>query len=395
MGCCHFQSAPNVEEERQPIRDPSKREFRQQLSDYEEAKEAHRREETERLKQRALAAGAKFNFDSLLVAKGEEGPEKKKKKLRRHPENVPSNYRKIKEVGKGAFGTVWQAEDLVGKRVVAIKTIATKSLVLDSGAKERLGREVAIMKALKHPNLVNLHALIRDDATDELWMIVDFVDGCDLLKRLEGGPLSENSARDYFQQMVIGLHYVHSQGVAHRDLKPDNILLTKGGTVKITDFGLSNFQATDAGGAVPHGLSLKTCCGTPYYVAPEVIISSQNKGYNGFTSDLWSLGVILYTMLVGDVPFQAADLRGVLQQITRGVFEFPRSCKASESAKACVRSLLVREDKRATIAQLVTDPWVLKNFDQARMQAEHLDVDPTDPDLMATFKELTESIRES
>ena len=141
-----------------------------------------------------------------------------------------------------------------------------EAVELDDGSKERLAREVSIMKSLKHRNIVHLYGLIVNDIKREMWMIVEFIDGNDLMKKLTtGGPLLEATARSYFQQLMYGLNYMHQQNIAHRDLKPDNVLITKTGEVKITDFGLSNVQKTDGRGVIPQGLSLKTCCGLCYY----------------------------------------------------------------------------------------------------------------------------------
>ena len=109
------------------------------------------------------------------------------------------------------------------------------------------------------------------------------------------------------------MHYCHQQQVAHRDLKPENLLLTRGGELKVSDFGLSNLQFVDEGGQVSSSLKLRTVCGTPNYVAPEVF-NTQN-GYDGFKADLWSCGVILYQLLSGYLPFRAKQVSEVLSKI--------------------------------------------------------------------------------
>eukprot|EP01061_Rhynchopus_euleeides_P035840 TRINITY_DN60424_c0_g1_i1.p1 TRINITY_DN60424_c0_g1~~TRINITY_DN60424_c0_g1_i1.p1 ORF type:complete len:396 (+),score=163.44 TRINITY_DN60424_c0_g1_i1:79-1188(+) len=282
---------------------------------------------------------------------------------------TPDRYLKKSKLGKGAFGTVWKAMDTRANKYVAIKIIKKDSLALDEGNKERLTREVSIMKSLAHRNIVSLYGFIPNDAQNEVWMIVEYIEGCDLMQKVEDcGQIPEPEARDYFQQILVGLHYVHSQNIVHRDLKPDNILLQKTGVIKITDFGLSNVQKTDGRGEVKKGLSLKTCCGTPYYVAPEVIMLSESKGYSGFTSDVWSMGIILFVMLTGTTPFSGENLSKLLENITKGIYFFPSNQTLSSSAKQCIRTILVRPEKRVTLKQLATDPWVSIAFDKSQME---------------------------
>eukprot|EP01064_Diplonema_japonicum_P011188 TRINITY_DN18461_c0_g2_i1.p1 TRINITY_DN18461_c0_g2~~TRINITY_DN18461_c0_g2_i1.p1 ORF type:complete len:427 (+),score=52.91 TRINITY_DN18461_c0_g2_i1:82-1281(+) len=398
MGCCHAGGNGNeIEEEKAPIR----KSF--QGTDASEADDAaaERRKKAENTAAKGKTNNnnddRKAQIDKMKARMGNRAGALEDEFVERDQLNTttgkngtrPDRYKRTSKLGKGAFGTVWKAKDLVTNAIVAIKVISKESLALDQGGKERLSREVTIMKALTHNNLVNLYGLITNDKDKEMWMIVEYVDGCDLMKKLENGRFSEKVARGYFQQMIVGLHYVHSQHIAHRDLKPDNILVTTRNVVKITDFGLSNFQEADERGHVPRGQSLKTCCGTPYYVAPEVITSSNKKGYSGFTCDVWSLGILLYVMLVGDVPFSGGDLKGLLHNITKGVFSFP-STSISPQAKNCIRSILVMPDKRVTLTQLADDPWVAEGFDKSLMSVEDMNVDSTDPALLCSIRAMAE-----
>eukprot|EP01059_Diplonema_ambulator_P010587 TRINITY_DN20597_c0_g1_i1.p1 TRINITY_DN20597_c0_g1~~TRINITY_DN20597_c0_g1_i1.p1 ORF type:complete len:431 (+),score=116.54 TRINITY_DN20597_c0_g1_i1:88-1293(+) len=396
MGCCHAGNSSNeLEEERAPIRkyhddkgvadsdvtEERRRAAVEQIQNRraEEQQEEERRKAIERMKARMgsrveeVEKDFEVERDQLNTTTGKNGTK-------------PERYEKISKLGKGAFGTVWKARDLHTKAFVAIKIISKESLALDEHGKERLSREVTIMKSLSHKNLVNLYGLITNDKEKEMWMIVEFVDGKDLMNKLQSGRLPEKLARNYFQQLLVGINYVHSQHIAHRDLKPDNILVTSKDLIKITDFGLSNFQAADDRGAVPSGFSLKTCCGTPYYVAPEVITSSNKKGYSGFTCDIWSLGILLYVMVIGDVPFSGSDLKGLLQNITKGIFSFPSYPAVTPQVKSCIRSILVMPDKRVSLQQLAADPWVAEGFDVSRMDVKNLNVESEDPDLMCTIK---------
>ena len=300
---------------------------------------------------------------------------------------TPERYKKEKKLGKGAFGIVWKALDTKTNKHVAIKVISKEKLAMDEGNKARLAREVAIMKSLRHKNLVNLYGFITNDAEKEVWMIVECIDGSDLMAVIDrDGRIAEARARAYFQQMIAGMHYVHSQNVVHRDLKPDNIMIDHTDTVKITDFGLSNFQDTDENGVIQKGFSLKTCCGTPYYVAPEVITLTNDKGYSGFTCDVWSLGIILFVMLVGKTPFQGETLQKLLDNITKGIYFFPPTLTLPSSAKQCVRTMLVAADKRVTLPELAEDPWVSVGFDKSALNSAVAPPPIEDPALLTTIK---------
>ena len=274
------------------------------------------------------------------------------------------------KLGKGAYGIVMKATDNETGEVVAVKRVAKSILAKEGEAGEkRLHREVAIMGTLTHPNLVNLKHLCYEATAKEMWIVVELVEGAELMKCIkDAGKLDENTARGYFQQLVCGVNYVHSQKIAHRDLKPENILVTEDGKCKITDFGLSNVQNTDTMGAVPSNLNMQTCCGTPYYVAPEVVTKSE--GYSGFTADVWSLGVILYVMLTGDLPFTAGDLNSLLRKIGRGDYKQPEG--VSDGAAGIIKKILNHKvAKRSTLLDISKDPWFVEGgFDAKRMENE-------------------------
>eukprot|EP00755_Sulcionema_specki_P037739 Sspe_Gene.109540::Locus_89679_Transcript_1_1_Confidence_1.000_Length_1126::g.109540::m.109540 len=274
------------------------------------------------------------------------------------PKGKEAVYTKVKPVGKGAFGVVWKAVDSRTKEVVAIKVVNKDRLDLEpGGGRDRLAREVAIMAALRHSSLVNLHDCFANRSANEMWIVVEFVDGENLMEVINRDTvISEENARKYMQQLTVGLGYVHSQNVAHRDLKPDNVLVSKGGVVKITDFGLSNIQHTDENGGVVQGMSLKTCCGTPYYVAPEVIQATARRGYSGFKCDIWSLGIIHYVMLTGTLPFVGRDLRALLDNIRQGRYSVPPS--VSPMAKSLLAIILVPASRRASLDEIAKHPWM-------------------------------------
>ena len=293
--------------------------------------------------------------------------------------NDTSKYTLGARLGKGAYGVVVRATNEVTGESVAVKKISKEVLAKEGEAGEkRLYREVAIMGALQHPNLVNLIELLHKEESQEVWIVIEVVEGAELMNKIDReSKLSEDLARKYFRQLVCGMYYVHSQGVVHRDLKPENILVTHDDVCKITDFGLSNVQNTDTFGQVPNNLNMKTCCGTPYYVAPEVV--TKKEGYNGFTADVWSLGIILYVMVVGDLPFTAKDLRALLRKIGKGDYKIPESAGLSDSCKDLItKTLNTKADERYTLTQISEHPWFVEGgFDRALMDVGDSGLDKT------------------
>ena len=166
--------------------------------------------------------------------------------------------------------------------------------------------------------------------------------------------LAEREAIKFFQQLIAGLEYIHKLNISHRDLKPENLLLDDRKTIKIVDFGLSNL--------IENGELLKTPCGSPCYAAPEMI---SGKRYSGFTSDLWSVGIILFVMLCGFLPFDEDNNNLLYKKIINGHYEIP--LYVSDKAKDLIRKLLtVDPNKRITIKQIKEHPWFnLSYFPQA------------------------------
>ncbi|CAI0394799.1 unnamed protein product [Linum tenue] len=163
---------------------------------------------------------------------------------------------------------------------------------------DQIKREISVMKMVKHPNIVELHEVMASKS--KIYIAMELVRGGELFSKIARGRLREDAARVYFQQLISAIDFCHSRGVYHRDLKPENLLLDEEGNLKVTDFGLSAFSEH----LKQDGL-LHTTCGTPAYVAPEVI---GKKGYDGAKADLWSCGVILYVLLAGFLPFQDDNL---------------------------------------------------------------------------------------
>lgn len=223
-------------------------------------------------------------------------------------------------------------------------------------------REIAIMRNLKHKNIVGLNEVLSSQS--KLYIVMDLVKGCELLKIIDGGNgLGENVAQDYFQQLVNGVHYCHLRGVCHRDLKLENILVDKYGKVSIADFGIANMRGGDD--------LMYTACGTPFYCAPE-IINGALEGYSGYKIDAWSCGILLYLLLTGKFPFQDDGSNNTLalyERINRCEVEYPSSISAE--ARDLISCLLTKDSKRRySLEQVKRHPWFCINFEPARSRSD-------------------------
>ncbi|KAG0499309.1 hypothetical protein HPP92_003611 [Vanilla planifolia] len=195
----------------------------------------------------------------------------------------------------------------------------------------------------------------------KIYFAMEFVRGGELFSKVARGRLREEAARQYFQQLIGAVDFCHSRGVYHRDLKPENLLLDEKGDLKVTDFGLSALADTQR-----HDGLLHTTCGTPAYVAPEVI---NKRGYDGAKADVWSCGVILFVLLAGFLPFHDSNLMEMYRKISRGEFRCP-NWFLPDVRRLLSRLLDPNPSTRITIAKLVEHPWFRKGFKpvQAQMQ---------------------------
>jgi len=254
-------------------------------------------------------------------------------------------------LGEGTFGKVKHAVHVSTRVEVAIKVL-DKERIQKQSMGSQIKKEISIMKQLGHPNIVKLKEVLA--SRTKIFIVLELVTGGELFDLIvQRGRLDEASSRIYFRQLVNGVAYCHSQGVAHRDLKPENLLLDSAGELKISDFGLSALYDGEEGAT--RSQMLHTTCGTPNYVAPEVL---QNEGYVGRIADCWSIGVILYVLLAGFLPFDEATMSALFDKIKRAEFAYPAFF--SDNVKALIDSLLVAEPtKRATLQDVLKDRWFL------------------------------------
>jgi serine/threonine protein kinase len=248
-------------------------------------------------------------------------------------------------IGKGAFGKVLLGVHKLTGKYVAIKTI-DKAYMKNEFSRNKVLQEVYILKKVRHANIIRLFEVFEDAL--HILIVMEFAAGGDLLRYLkQRGRLPEAEARDMFRQIVYGLGHIHSRCVLHRDIKLDNILLDTEGGVKICDFGVSKIY--------PRGVVIKEQCGTPAYIAPEVIT---NEGYEGYYIDHWSLGIVLYAMLFAAVPFKGDNMSEMLSTIRSTPLTFPESI--SLEAKDLLAGLLqIDPYERLSVPEILAHPWML------------------------------------
>lgn len=251
-------------------------------------------------------------------------------------------------LGTGAFSEVILAEDKRTQKLVAIKCIAKKALEGKEGSMEN---EIAVLHKIKHPNIVALDDIYESGG--HLYLIMQLVSGGELFDRIvEKGFYTERDASRLIFQVLDAVKYLHDLGIVHRDLKPENLLyysLDEDSKIMISDFGLSKMEDPSS--------VLSTACGTPGYVAPEVLAQ---KPYSKAV-DCWSIGVIAYILLCGYPPFYDENDAKLFEQILKAEYEFdsPYWDDISDSAKDFIQHLMEKDpEKRFTCEQALQHPWI-------------------------------------
>ncbi|KAG5225195.1 CBL-interacting serine/threonine-protein kinase [Salix suchowensis] len=253
-------------------------------------------------------------------------------------------------LGKGTFAKVYYGKHLVTGESVAIKVI-NKDQVRREGMMDQIQTEISVMHLVRHPNIVELKEVMATKT--KIFFIMEYVRGGELFAKVAKGRLGEEAARKYFQQLISAIDYCHSRGVYHRDLKLENLLLDEDENLKISDFGLSALREQFLQDKLLH-----TLCGTPAYVAPEVL---RKKGYDGSKADIWSCGVILYVLLAGFLPFQDENVMKMYRKIFKAEYEF-HPWFSADARRLISRILVADPDRRITIPAMMRNHWFLKGF---------------------------------
>ncbi|XP_040185007.1 serine/threonine-protein kinase MARK2 isoform X5 [Rana temporaria] len=294
------------------------------------------------------------------------------------------NYRLLKTIGKGNFAKVKLARHVLTGKEVAVKIIDKTQL--NSSSLQKLFREVRIMKVLNHPNIVKLFEVIETEKT--LYLIMEYASGGEVFDYLVAhGRMKEKEARAKFRQIVSAVQYCHQKLIVHRDLKAENLLLDSDMNIKIADFGFSN--------EFTFGNKLDTFCGSPPYAAPELF---QGKKYDGPEVDVWSLGVILYTLVSGSLPFDGQNLKELRERVLRGKYRIP-FYMSTDCENLLKKFLILNPSKRGTLEQIMRDRWMNVGHEDDELKP-YIDPvpdykDPKRTELMVTMGYSREEIQDS
>ncbi|XP_046809348.1 uncharacterized protein LOC111687054 isoform X2 [Lucilia cuprina] len=248
-----------------------------------------------------------------------------------------------KTIGKGNFAVVKLASNIITKTKVAIKIIDKTCLNEEYLAKTY--REISILKKLRHRHITRLYEVMQSETM--IYLVTEYAPNGEIFDHLvENGRMKEPEAARVFTQLVFAVDYCHSKGVVHRDLKAENVLLDKDMNIKLADFGFSN--------RYEEGNFLRTWCGSPPYAAPEVF---QGLEYDGPRADIWSLGVVLYALVCGALPFDGKTLLELKSRVVTGKFRIPYFM--SQDCEHLIRNMLVVEpDRRFTLKQIIKHRWL-------------------------------------
>ncbi|XP_045781307.1 serine/threonine-protein kinase MARK2-like isoform X11 [Maniola jurtina] len=262
-------------------------------------------------------------------------------------------YKLLKTIGKGNFAKVKLAKHVPTGKEVAIKIIDKTQL--NPSSLQKLFREVRIMKMLDHPNIVKLFQVIETEKT--LYLVMEYASGGEVFDYLVlHGRMKEKEARAKFRQIVSAVQYCHQKRIIHRDLKAENLLLDGEMNIKIADFGFSN--------EFTPGAKLDTFCGSPPYAAPELF---QGKKYDGPEVDVWSLGVILYTLVSGSLPFDGSTLRELRERVLRGKYRIP-FYMSTDCENLLKKFLVLNPAKRASLESIMRDKWMNTGYEDDELR---------------------------
>lgn len=284
----------------------------------------------------------------------------------RGAEELHKYYEVYETIGSGGFAKVKLGRHLLTGEKVAIKIMNKKDLGDDL---PRVKVEIEAMKNLSHQHVCRLYQVI--ETSTQIFIVLEYCPGGELFDYIIAKDrLSEEETRVFFRQIVSAMAYVHSQGYAHRDLKPENLLIDGDHNLKLIDFGLC---AKPKGGL---SYELMTCCGSPAYAAPELI---QGKAYIGSEADVWSMGVLLFALLCGYLPFDDDNCMVLYRKIARGKFDNPRWLSPG-SILLLNQMMQVDPKRRVTVRQLLDHPWVMKDYNSpvewySRQPLGHIDED--------------------
>ena len=257
------------------------------------------------------------------------------------------SYKKLKLLGEGTFGKAFLVECESNKKLCVIKQMDIGKMTTKE--KDEVLKEAKILEAMKHPNIINFHESYTT-INGKLCIVMDYADGGDISTKIrdaKGKYFTETQILDWFTQLCLAIKHVHDRKVLHRDIKGQNVFLTKSGQVKLGDFGIAKVLSNTKE-------RVRTVVGTPYYMSPELI---EGKPYN-FQSDIWSLGVLLYEMCALKPPFDAPGMNFLMQKIVKGSYP-PLPAHYSKDLKLLVSQLLIGDpNKRPKTNQILSKQMI-------------------------------------
>ncbi|TGZ81982.1 Pkinase-domain-containing protein [Ascodesmis nigricans] len=280
-----------------------------------------------------------------------------------------NEYNRGKQLGEGGFARCFLVQNRDGT-LFAAKTVAKASLVSQKMRTKFLG-EIAVHKSMQHPNIVHFKECFED--TSNIYMILELCPNKSLMDMLRRRKrFTEPEVRYYLLQLLGALKYMHGKKVIHRDLKLGNIFLDRQMNIKIGDFGLAALLVDETERKM-------TICGTPNYIAPEVLFGQKGQGHS-FEVDLWGVGVIMYAMLCGRPPFQSTDVNSIYERIKNSEFEWPEDLIISHQAKDLVGSLLNRDPQsRPSIDQIANHSFFISGYFPRSIPKEAMTAEPRWP----------------
>jgi serine/threonine protein kinase len=247
-------------------------------------------------------------------------------------------------LGEGNFSSVNLCQHRITRESVAIKVLE-KNRIKNHEDLERIGREIRIMRKVRHPHIIQFYEI--QESKEHLYFVMEYANGGELYEHIvKNKRLLEPEACHIFHQLLQAIEYTHNLGIAHRDIKPENILLDSNHDIKFIDFGLGQTYSSDE--------LLSTACGSPCYAAPEMVA---RKKYNGMKVDIWSSGITLYAMLCGYLPFDDEDLTNLYSKILKGEFVIPNHI--SKEAGDLIKKILVTDPtKRISLEEIKQHSWL-------------------------------------
>ena len=260
-------------------------------------------------------------------------------------------------LGKGSRSKVKLATHHKTGKQVAVKMLNKKHLSQSPQNLQKVEQEIQLLKLIDHPNVLRLLEVIH--SSKYLFLVLEYIPGGELFQLLYKQRLSLEQAFKYFHTTLGAIEHIHGHNICHRDIKPENILVDEDGSLKVADFGMSSM--------VPKDKLLTTSCGSPHYASPEVI---QGRAYDGFKSDIWSLGVMYYGFCAGCLPFNHSNIQKLLQKVCTGVYSVPPAFPALLT-DFISKMIELDPQKRYSIAELKQHDWWLEMCEKCNLDPTH------------------------